>query len=156
PGGRGYESSPRFISVFSRPTICCCPAAAASSLSHIPVNPRRISASPSSTCDRRSVGYSRIALSTRVFCSRNPRISALISVTSRSAASQHSGGCRVLLAAAHSLLQFAYPCLQRRDAAFHVGWLSHDGGIPAVPPAPQSYGLTRISQFCSKVKGVEP
>src|SRR5262249_39069952 len=103
PGGRGYESSPRFISVFSRPTICCCPAAAASSLSHIPVNPRRISASPSSTCDRRSVGYSRIALSTRVFCSRNPRISALISVTSRSAASQHSGGCRVLLAAAHSL-----------------------------------------------------
>jgi len=111
---------------------------------------------PSSTCDRRAVGYSRIALSTRVFCSRNPRISALISVTSRSAASQHSGGCRVLLAAAHSLLQFAYPCLQRRDAAFHVGWLSHDGGIPAVPPAPQSYGLTGISQFCSKVKGVEP
>src|SRR5262249_681371 len=104
------------------------------------------SASPSSTCDRRSGGYSRIALITRVFFSRDPLLCALVWVRRGRAASEDSGGCRVLLAAAHSLLQFAYPCLQRRDAAFHSSlwqrlprmwrdsWSGRRGGLPSPGP----------------------
>jgi hypothetical protein len=58
-----------------------------------------------------------------------------------SAASQHAGGCRVLLAVLDPFGQLADPCLQRGQTSLAIGWVSHGrqpsgpiGGHVGVPP----------------------